>query len=111
MDEKKMAEEFAKIWKAVGENSGAIIDTNKDLKKLINSHMSVVRHYNHHIDLFNENVNLMNQNLHMLQKYAKRQNVAILAGIGGFFYLYKKIQKSNVTNNYINTSEDSKKKE
>ena len=58
MDEKKMAEEFAKIWKAVGESSGAIIETNKDFKK-----------------------------------YAKRQNVAILAGIGGFLYLCKKIQK------------------
>lgn len=34
MDEKKMAEEFANIWKAVGENSGAIIETNKDLKKV-----------------------------------------------------------------------------
>ena len=101
MDEKKMAEEFAKIWKAVGENSGAIIETNKDLKTLTGWQMSFIRHYNHHIDLFNENVNLMNQNLHMLQKYAKRQNVAILAGIGGFFYLYKKIQKL----------EDSKKKE
>lgn len=93
MDEKKMAEEFAKIWKAVGENSGAIIETNKDLKKLANSHTLLIRHYNHHIDLFNENVNLMNQNLCMLQKYAKRQNVAILAGIGGFLYLCKKIQK------------------
>jgi len=93
MDEKKMAEEFAKIWKAVGENSGAIIETNKDLKKLANSHTLLIRHYNHHIDLFNENVNLMNQNLRMLQKYAKRQNVAILAGIGGFLYLCKKIQK------------------
>lgn len=93
MDEKKMAEEFAKIWKAVGENSGAIIETHKDLKKLANSHTLLIRHYNHHIDLFNENVNLMNQNLRMLQKYAKRQNVAILAGIGGFLYLCKKIQK------------------
>lgn len=93
MDEKKMAEEFAKIWKAVGENSGAIIETNKDLKKLANSHTLLIRHYNHHIDLFNQNVDLMNQNLRMLRKYAKRQNVAILAGIGGFLYLCKKIQK------------------
>ena len=43
----------------------------------------------------------MNQNLDMLSKYAKHQKIAILAGIGGFFYLYKKIQKL----------EDSKKKE
>lgn len=93
MDEKKMAEEFAKIWKAVGENSGAIIDTNKDLKKLVNGHMSFIRHYNHHIDIFNKNVDMMNENLCMLSKYAKRQNVAILAGIGGFLYLCKKIQK------------------
>ena len=35
----------------------------------------------------------MNQNFRMLQKYAKRQNIAILAGIGGFLYLCKKIQK------------------
>lgn len=93
MDEKKMAEEFAKMWKAVGENSGAIIETNKDLKKLASCQTSLIRHYNHHIDLFNENVNVMNQNLRMLKKYAKRQNVAILAGIGGFLYLCKKIQK------------------
>lgn len=93
MDEKKMAEEFAKIWKAVGERSGAIIDTNKDLKKLASCHTSLARHYNHHIDLFNQNVDMMNQNLRMLKKYAKRQNVAILAGIGGFLYLCKKIQK------------------
>lgn len=93
MDEKKMAEEFTNIWKAVGENSGAIIDTNKDLKKLAGCHMSLIRHYNHHIDLFNQNVDLMNQNLCMLQKYAKRQNIAILVGIGGFLYLCKKIQK------------------
>ena len=93
MDEKKMAEEFAKIWKAVGENSGAIIETNKDLKTLAGWQMSFVRHYNHHIDLFNQNVDLMNQNLRMLRKYAKRQNIAILAGIGGFLYLCKKIQK------------------
>lgn len=93
MDEKKMAEEFAKIWKVVGESSGAIIETNKDLKKLASCQTSLIRHYNHHIDLFNQNVNLMNQNLRMLKKYAKRQNVAILAGIGGFLYLCKKIQK------------------
>lgn len=93
MDEKKMAEEFAKIWKAVGENSGAIIETNKDLKKLASCQTSLIRHYNHHIDLFNQNVDLMNQNLRMLKKYAKRQTVAILAGIGGFLYLCKKIQK------------------
>lgn len=93
MDEKKMAEEFAKIWKAVGENSSAIIETNKDLKNLVNRQTLLVRHYNHHIDLFNENVDLMNQNLRMLRKYAKRQNIAILAGIGGFLYLCKKIQK------------------
>lgn len=93
MDEKKMAEEFANIWKAVGENSGAIIETNKDLKNLANCQTLLVRHYNHHIDIFNENVDLMNHNLHMLRKYAKRQNVAILAGIGGFLYLCKKIQK------------------
>lgn len=93
MDEKKMAEEFAKIWKAVGESSGAIMETNKDLKKLASSQTSLIRHYNHHIDLFNQNVDLMNQNLRMLKKYAKRQNVTILAGIGGFLYLCKKIQK------------------
>lgn len=93
MDEKKMAEEFAKIWKAVGESSGAIIETNKDLKTLASWHTSLIRHYNHHIDLFNQNVDLMNQNFRMLQKYAKRQNVAILAGIGGFLYLCKKIHK------------------
>lgn len=101
MDEKKMAEEFAKIWKAVGENSGAIIETTKDLKKLAGCQTSFIRHYNRHIDIFNNNVNLMNQNLDMLNKYAKRQKIAILAGIGGFLYLYKKIQKL----------EDSKKKE
>ena len=93
MDEKKMAEEFAKIWKAVGENSGAIIETNKDFKKLAACQTSLNRHYNHHIDLFNQNVDLMNQNFRMLRKYATRQNIAILAGIGGFLYLCKKIQK------------------
>lgn len=93
MDEKKMAEEFAKIWKAVGKNSGAIIETNKDLKNLVNRQASLARHYSRHIDIFNENVDMMNQNLRMLQKYAKRQNVAILASIGGFLYLCKKIQK------------------
>ena len=93
MDEKKMVEEFANIWKAVGENSGAIIETNKDLKKLASCQTSLIRHYNHHIDLFNQNVDLMNQNLRLLRKYAKRQNIAILAGIGGFLYLCKKIQK------------------
>lgn len=93
MDEKKMAEEFANMWKAVGENSGAIIETNKDLKNLANCQTLLIRHYNHHIDLFNQNVDLMNHNLRMLRKYAKRQNIAILAGIGGFLYLCKKIQK------------------
>ena len=101
MDEKKMAEEFAKIWKTVGESSGAIIEANKDLKKLASCQTSLIRHYNHHIDLFNQNVDLMNQNLRLLRKYAKRQNIAILAGIGGFLYLCKKIQKL----------EDDKKKE
>lgn len=101
MDEKKMAEEFAKIWKAVGENSGAIIETTKDLKNLTNYQASLARHYSRHIDLFNENVDITNQNFHMLKKYAKRQNIIIIAGIGGFLYLYKKIQKL----------EDSKKKE
>lgn len=86
MDEKKMAEEFANIYKAIGSNCTDLIATNKDLKTLAGWQMSFVRHYNHHIDLFN-------QNLRMLQKYAKRQNVAILAGIGGFLYLCKKIQK------------------
>lgn len=93
MDEKKMAEEFAKIWKAVGENSGAIIETNKDLKKLASCQASLARHYSRHIDLFNENVDITNQNFRMLRKYAKRQNIAILAGIGGFLYLCQKIQK------------------
>ena len=86
MDEKKMAEEFANIYKAIGSNCTGLSDMNRNF-------LSLVRHYNHHIDLFNENVNVMNQNLRMLQKYAKRQNVAILAGIGGFLYLCKKIQK------------------
>lgn len=93
MDEKRMAEEFAKIYKAIGSNCRDLIDTNKDLEKLAGCQKSLIRHYNHHIDLFNQNVDLMNQNLRMLQKYAKRQNVAILAGIGGFLYLCKKIQK------------------
>lgn len=93
MDEKKMAEEFAKIYKTIGSNCQDLIDTNKDLKKLASCQMSLIRHYNHHIDLFNQNVDLMNQNLRMLKKYAKRQNIAILAGIGGFLYLCKKIQK------------------
>lgn len=93
MDEKKMAEEFANIYKAIGSNCTDLIATNKDLKTLAGWQMSFVRHYNHHIDLFNQNVDLMNQNLRMLRKYAKRQNVAILAGIGGFLYLCKKIQK------------------
>ena len=35
----------------------------------------------------------MNQNLRIFQKYAKRQNIIIIAGIGGFLYLCKKIQK------------------
>lgn len=86
MDEKKMTEEFAKIYKAIGSNCRDLIDTNKDLEKLAGCQKSLIRHYNHHIDLFN-------QNLRMLQKYAKRQNIAILAGIGGFLYLCKKIQK------------------
>ena len=86
MDEKKMAEEFANIYKAIGSNCTDLSNMNRNL-------LSLVRHYNHHIDLFNQNVDLMNQNLRMLQKYAKRQNVAILAGIGGFLYLCKKIQK------------------
>ena len=93
MDEKKMAEEFAKIWKAVGENSGAIIETNKDFKNLANYQASLARHYSRHIDIFNKNVDVMNQNLRMFQKYAKRQNIIIIAGIGGFLYLCKKIQK------------------
>lgn len=93
MDEKKMAEEFANIYKAIGSNCTDLIATNNDLKKLAGWHISLARHYNHHIDLFNQNVDLMNQNLRMLKKYAKRQNVAILAGIGGFLYLCKKIQK------------------
>ena len=95
MDEKKMAEEFAKIWKAVGENSGAIIDTNRDLGKIVtrlDKHRDVIiDNFEHVIRI--SNVDVMNQNLRMLQKYAKRQNVAILAGIGGFLYLCKKIQK------------------
>lgn len=111
MDEKKMAEEFAHIYKAIGSNCMDLSATNKDLEKLAGMQMSFIRHYNHHIDIFNKNVNLMNEQLHAFSKYAKRQNVAILAGIGGFLYLYKKIQKSDVTNNYINTSGDSKKKE
>lgn len=93
MDEKKMAEEFAKIYKAIGSNCQDLIDTNKDLAKLANWHASLARHYSSHIDLSNKNVDVMNQNFRMLKKYAKRQNVAILAGIGGFLYLCKKIQK------------------
>lgn len=93
MDEKKMAEEFAHIYKAIGSNCMDLSATNKDLKKLADMQMSFIRHYNHHIDIFNKNVNLMNEQLHAFSKYAKRQNVAILAGIGGFLYLYKKIRK------------------
>ena len=93
MDEKKMAEEFANIYKAIGSNCTDLIATNKDLKTLASWHTSLARHYNHHIDIFNKNVDVMNQNFRMLQKYAKRQNIAILAGIGGFLYLCKKIQK------------------
>lgn len=115
MDEKKMAEEFAKIWKAVGENSGAIIDTNRDLGKIATrldkhrdviidnfehiirisnvDHQRLLRRFNRHIDIFNKNVDVMNQNFRMFQKYAKRQNIIIIAGIGGFLYLCKKIQK------------------
>ena len=93
MDEKKMAEEFANIYKAIGSNCTDLLATNKDLETLAGWHMSLARHYKHHIDLFNKNVDVMNENLRMLKKYAKRQNIAILAGIGGFLYLCKKIQK------------------
>lgn len=115
MDEKKMAEEFAKIWKAVGENSGAIIDTNRDLGKIATrldkhrdviidnfehivrisnvDHQRLLRRFNRHVIVFNKNVDAMNQNLNILRTYTKRQNIAILAGIGGFLYLCKKIQK------------------
>lgn len=93
MDEKKMAEEFANIYKAIGSNCTDLIGTNKDLQKLAGWYMTLARHYNRHIGIFNKNVDMMNENLRMLQKYAKRQNVAILAGIGGFLYLCKKIQK------------------
>lgn len=95
MDEKKMAEEFAKIWKAVGENSGAIIDTNRDLGKIVtrlDKHRDVIIDNFEHIIRIS-NVDVMNQNLRMFQKYAKRQNIIIIAGIGGFLYLCKKIQK------------------
>lgn len=86
MDEKKMAEEFANIYKAIGSNCTGLSDTNRNL-------LTLVHHYNHHIDLFNKNVNLMNEQLHAFRKYARHQNIAILAGIGGFLYLCKKIQK------------------
>ncbi len=86
MDEKKMAEEFANIYKAIGSNRTDLSDTSRNL-------LTLACHYSRHIDIFNENVDIMNQNFRMLQKYAKRQNIAVLAGIGGFLYLCKKIQK------------------
>lgn len=100
MDEKKMAEEFAKIWKAVGENSGAIIDTNRDLGKIatcLDKHRDtineIIRVANNNIDNFNHNVRIGNADRRKFVRYCRKQNIAILAGIGGFLYLCKKIQK------------------
>lgn len=93
MDEKKMAEEFANIWKALGENSGAIIDTNKDLKKICGMQKAIVRGVNNHIDACNNNFDVLFPIVRKFNKYAARQNVLLFAGIGGFLYLYKKIQK------------------
>lgn len=100
MDEKKMAEEFAKLWKAVGESSGAIIDTNRDLGKIVtrlDKHRDaideIVRVVNNHIDNFNHNVRIGNADYRKFVRYCRKQNIAILAGIGGFLYLCKKIQK------------------
>lgn len=93
MDEKNMAEEFANIYKAIGSNCTDLIDMNKDLKTLAGVQRSFIRHFNKHVDVFNSNVSKSNAMLDRLNRYAKRQNVLLFAGIGGFLYLYKKIQK------------------
>lgn len=93
MDEKKMAEEFANIYKAIGANCTDLMDTNKDLKKICDVQKAIVRGVNNHIDACNNNFDVLFPIVRKFNKYAVRQNVLLFAGIGGFLYLYKKIQK------------------
>lgn len=93
MDEKTMATEFAKIYKALESNCRDLIDTNVDLKKMADVQSSVIHHFNRHIDIFNANVDSMNALVNRVNKYVKRQNIAIIAGIGGFLYLCDRISR------------------
>ncbi len=121
MDEKKMAEEFANIYKAIGSNCESLIGTDRDLGKVVkqmeahrsvinelvdvtNNHADHMTQYrnaikeiekvvNNHIDNYNRNIRIANAEHRKLVRYCTKQNVAILAGIAGFLYLYKKIQK------------------
>lgn len=93
MDEKMIGTEFAKIYKMIENNSCDLIDTNKDLKKFVDMQRNIVRGINNHIDICNENFELMGDVVRKLNKYAKRQNFAILAGIVGFLYLCDRISQ------------------
>lgn len=86
MDEQKMMAEIGKVYSALQETNLAVGKNTNKLDKLIPYLID-------HVDKFNYNVKLSNNLLDRFNKYAKRQNVAILAGIGGFLYLCKKIQK------------------
>lgn len=86
MDEQKVMAEFGKVYSALktADNNVAIM---RDAITKIGDGI------NNHIDICNENFEFMSGVVHKLNKYAKRQNIIIIAGIGGFLYLCKKIQK------------------
>lgn len=93
MDEKKIASEFASIYKALESNSSNLIATNRDLKRFVDIQSGFIKHFNNHIDIFNHNVETSRTFVKKFTKQNKMQNLAIGGCLVGFAYLYKKVKK------------------
>ena len=93
MDEKKIASEFANIYKALEGNCSDLLDINKDLKRFVDMQHSFVKHFNNHVDIFNQNADTANKLIAKFMKQSKMQNLAIGGCLVGFAYLYKKVKK------------------
>lgn len=86
MDEQKVMAEFGKVY-------SSLTTANNKIAIMQNGIMKIVDSINNHIDISNENFELMGGVVCKLNKYVKRQNIAIIAGIGGFLYLCYRISQ------------------
>ncbi len=86
MDEKKISEEFASIWKTIGENAGGLLENTKDIQRIVNTLREFKKTMDHNADYGNAVVEQFN-------RVKANQKLFIALGIAGYFFLSVRIKK------------------